>query len=253
MEDVAHRCAWSFGITMRTILFILFGSAFPLLASDFPINVEDSDSKEVDVLVVQLVSARPAPHASGYTGMTVEEDMAGPYMTTQVSNAIAKLKAMGTSIFPALVTHLRDDRYAFSSICAAWDNLTVGDAVVQVLSDGHDMFCGYKFREAPSGSVGYLSFKDYLRAREPEKWAAWAKNKSRLDIQLDFIDWCVSTEKGRGFVDDAQRKQILGTYDRAREDVRKEYAEPGGAANGSQPIRSETNRTSAAAGSGRSR
>ena len=236
---------------MRTLAFILLSSALPLLALDLPLTVEDSGSKEVDALVLQLVSARPAPHPSGYTEMTAEEDMAVPYMTSQASNAIAKLKAMGTTAFPALIKHLRDDRYSYSTIVACWDNRTVGDAVLDVLSDGHYMVSGYKVRKTPSGSAPYLSFKDYLDTRELENWASWAKSKTRLSIQLGFIDWCVSKEQERGFTDEAQRKEVLASYAQAREEARKQYSEPGGAANGRQPVRSETNRTSSAAASRR--
>src|ERR1039458_4801819 len=113
------------------------------------------------------------------------------------------------------------------------------------------MIPGYKVRQTPSGSAPYLSFKAYLDARGPEDWASWAKSQTRLSIQLGFIDWCVSREHERGFTDEAQRKEVLASYAQAREEVRKQYSEPGGAANGSQPIRSETNTTSSAAGSRR--
>lgn len=237
---------------MHTLVLVLLGAALSMgvLAADIPLTVEDSGSKEVDELVLQLVSTRPAPHPDGYWGMTAEEDMAVPYMTAQVSNALVRLKAMGPVIFPALVKHLRDDRYSFSDISAAWDNLTVGDAVVEVLSDGHEMYSGYKARKTPSGSAVYLSFRDYLRAQAPEKWAAWAKDKTRLEIQLGFIDWCVLQEKQRGFVDEAQRKHLLSRYEEARKEVRRQYSEPGGPANRSRPVGSETNRTPPAAGSG---
>lgn len=237
---------------MRIIVLTLFASALWLRASgsEIPLAVEGSGSKKVDALVLQLVSMRPAPHPSGYTGMTVEEDMALPYMTPQVGAAILNLKRMGTVIFPDLVKHLRDDRYSFSDVSACWANLTVGDAVLDVLSDGHYMIPGYKFRHTPSGSVVYLSFKDYLDARNPEKWAEWAKTKSRFQIQMDFIDWCVSKEQERGFTDEVQRKGVLARYAQAREEARKQYSEPGGAANRGQPVSSETNRTSATAGPG---
>ena len=238
---------------MRGIFLILVGSAISIqaFAADIALGGKNSGSKDVDALVLQLVSTRPAPHPSGYWLMTLEEEMAVPYMTPQVSNAIATLKMMGTTIFPALVKHLVDDRYSFSTIVAAWDNCTVGDAVLEVLSDGHQMFSGYKSRKTPSGSAVYLSFRAYLRDREPEKLAAWAKDRNRLEIQLDFIDWCVAKEEKRGFIDEAQRKHLIERYAEAREQVRNEYSEPSGAANRSQPVRSETNRTPAAAGSGR--
>jgi len=238
---------------MHTLLPFLLGVVLSMQvsAADIPAAVEDSGFKEVDKLVLQLVSTRPAPYFSGYSATTAKEDGAVPYMTSQVSNALVSLKAMGPAIFPALVKHLRDDRYSFSDISAAWDNLSVGDAVVEILSDGHEMFSGYKARKTPSGSAVYLSFRNYLNAQEPEKWADRAKSKTRLEIQFDFIDWCVLKEKERGFLDEAQRKHILDRYDEAREQVRKQYSEPAGAANRSQPVRSGTNQPSAAAGSGR--
>jgi hypothetical protein len=206
-------------------------------ALDIPLAVEDSGLKAVDALVLQLVSMRPAPHPSGYWLTTVDEEMAVPYMTPQVSNSIVKLKAMGTSIFPALVKHLKDDRYSYSDIVEAWLNFTVRDAVVQVLDDGHYMHSGYKSRPTPSGSGGmYLSFDGYLRARGAEAWAEWAKSKSRLDVQTDFIDWCIKSENERSYVDEAQKKQILENYERARRSVRKEYSEPAGPPSGTLPV-----------------
>ena len=96
-----------------------------------------------------------------------------------------------------------------------------------------------------------LTFKDYLTARGAEAWAEWAKSKSRLEIQMDFIDWCIMKENERGYVDEGQKKQILEHYEAARQRVRKEYSGQDGAANGSQPVCAETNRTSSAAGSTR--
>jgi hypothetical protein len=222
------------------------------MAFEIPLEVEDSGLKEVDKAVMELISTRPAPHPSGYTATTAQEDMAVPYMTPQVSNAIVKLKDMGPGIFPALVKHLTDDRYSYSDIVACWENRTVGDAVLDVLSDGHYMVSGYKFRKTPSGSATYLSFKDYLYARDPEKWASWASTRTRLDIQLDIIDWCISKEHERGFTDEAQRKKVLANYDRARKDAVGRYSETISAAKDRQPGRSATNRTPAAAVSRRS-
>jgi len=232
------------------IISILCFVGASLQAGDVQLTVEDSGLKEVDALVLRLISDRPAPFPSGYWGQAIDM-MPVPYVTLQVSDAMARLKQMGPPMFPALVKHLRDDRYSFSSISAAWDNLTVGDAVIEILSDGHYMYSGYKGRQTPSGFAVYLSFDAYLKDKGAEKWAEWAKDKTRLQIQMDFIDWCVVKEKARGFTDADQEKSLLARYQQARERVRKEYSEPDGAANGSQPIRSETNSTSSAAGSRR--
>ena len=69
-----------------------------------------------------------------------------------------------------------------------------------------------------------LSFEDYLRGRDIEKWALWASNKTKLEIQEDFIQWCVLEEEKRGFNDEKQRQQILKIYEDARARVIKEYS-----------------------------
>ncbi len=224
---------------------------FQIPAEGYPVSVEESGSAKVDALVRNLVSKRPAPYRSAYSDPPIAVVFASRYSTPEVEAALKSLKEMGPAVFPALVKHLGDDRYSYSGVVAAWVNYQVGDAVVEVLDDGHYMHSGYKFRKTPSGSEVYLSFDGYLRARGAEAWAEWARSKSRLEIQMDFIDWCIEKENGRGFVDEAQKKQVLGNYESARQQIRQEYSEPGGAANRSQPIRSETNRTSSAAGARR--
>jgi hypothetical protein len=208
------------------ILGLWMACAIPAWAADVQVQVQDSGSKAVDALVIKLVSARPAPFPSGYSDPEIDKlEFLNGYRTLQVSNAIASLRKMGPPIFPALIKHLHDDRYSYSEIIEAWDNQTVGEAVIDVLSDGHDMYSGYKWRHTPTGSGGnYLSFADYLKAKNPEKWAEWAKDKTKLQIQLDFIDWCVEKEKERGFTDEVQKKELLERYEQGRERVKKEYS-----------------------------
>jgi len=225
---------------------------FEIPKGGYPVSVEASGNEKVDALVCQLVSKRPAPYRSGYSDPPIAVVFADGYCTPEVEAAIKKLQEMGPTIFPALVNHLGDDRYSYSEVVAAWDNCSVGDAVVEVLDDGHYMHCGYKFRDTPSGSDGgYLNFDGYLRARGAEAWAEWAKSKSRLEIQMDFIDWCIARENERGFIDEAQRKTILGHYETARQEVKKEYSKTDHAVIEKPQILSETNTVSGAAGSNR--
>ena len=87
------------------------------------------------------------------------------------------------------------------------------------------MHSGYKFRKTPSGSGAvYLSFNGYLKDHGVEAWADWAKSKSRLEIQIDFIDWCIVKENERGYVDEVQKKHIIQNYESAKQQVRKEYS-----------------------------
>ena len=225
---------------------------FQIPAKGYPVSVEESGSPKVDALVHNLVSRRPAPYRSGYSDPPTDVVFSDRYSTPEVESAIKSLKDMGPAVFPSLVKHLGDDRYSYSDVWDAWLNHGVGDAIVEVLDDGHYMHSGYKSRETPSGSGGgYLSFDSYLEVRGAEAWAKWAKNKTRLDIQMDFIDWCIEKENERGFVDESQKKQILGNYDAARQEMKKVYSEPDCLPNRSQPIGPETNSTSGAAGSHR--
>jgi hypothetical protein len=225
---------------------------FEIPKAGYPVSVEASGDEKVDALVRQLVSKRPAPYPSGYWDAPEAVVFANRYSTPEVEAAIKSLKAMGPAVFPALVKHLGDDRYCYSDVWEAWLNHDVGDAVVEVLDDGHYLHSGYKFRETPSHSGGgYLSFEDYLHDRGAESWAEWAKSKLRLEIQMDFIDWCIAKENQRGYVDEAQKKQVLETYEAARLKVKKEYSKNDAPTNGGQPTRLETNQTSLGAGSRR--
>jgi hypothetical protein len=206
---------------------------FEVPAAGYPVSVEPSGSKNVDDLVCRLVSQRPAPYPSGYDEPP-DAVVFGDYMTPQVKQAIKDLKALGPSAFPALVKHLGDGRYSYSGVVAAWLNFSVGDAVVDVLCDGNYMHSGYKGRQTHLGNAPYLSFKDYLTACGAEAWAERAKSMTRLKIQMDFIDWCIERENERGYVDEAQKKSLLETYESARQRVRTEYAKGSGDGNESK-------------------
>ena len=222
---------------------------FEIPASGYPVSVEESGSARVDAIVCQLVSKRPAPYRSGSSEPPDAVVIANRYMAPEVEAALESLRGMGTTVFPALVKHLGDDRYSYSGVVAAWVNYDVGDAIVEVLCDGHYMHSGYKFRKTPSGGSPYLSFDEYLKAKGAEAWAEWAKTKTRLDIQLDFINWCLVREDERGYVDETQKKRIHGTYEEARQQVRTKYSSKSSSKLESQPSYSETNRTTSGAAS----
>jgi hypothetical protein len=198
---------------------------FEIPAGGYPIKVEDSGNKEVDALVCQLVSQRPSPYRDGETDLPTDVVFTNRYCTPEVEAAFKRLKEMGPPIFPALVKHLHDDRYSYGTVIEAWNSCTVGDAIVEVLDDGQHMHCGYKFRDGPAGhGCGYFSFYGYLRDRDVDKWAGWAKNKSRFEIQSDFIDWCIRKENEVGYISDKQKTDLLTRYEAAREKMRKLYS-----------------------------
>ncbi len=199
---------------MRALILTLvfLGSTLTVWAEDSPVTVENSGSEEVDALVVKMVSKRPAHYPTGYHGLMMDGNY---FITPEVEAAIQRLKSMGSRIFPALIEHLGDDRYSYSNINAAWVNYSVGAAVIAVLSDGTHCPYEYKSRNTPSGQSNGLWFGQYLEDRKPAKWVEWAKNKTRSDIQMDFLQWCFAKEKERGFVDDTQRNKITEAYEKA--------------------------------------
>lgn len=179
--------------------------------------VEDSGAKEIDDLVRQLVSTRPAPFPSGYASPELHQRTSEWFITPEVDQAIQNLRSLGPATFTNLVTHLHDDRYSYSTESAAWLNKTVGDAIMDsIFADGQTMHSGYKSRDTPTGAAGYLHFYTWVRELGEEAWAQWASAKTRLDIQIAFIDSCVEKENSRGFVDDQQRARVLQTYEDAR-------------------------------------
>ena len=222
----AHRITWFGALAVSAYCYLAPHVLGRDPATPLPVVVEASGSKEVDSLVRSLVSARPAPYPSGHWPPFEIGQM---YATPEVTNAIALLKKKGPSIFPYLVHHLHDDRYCYSTTMQAVDNRTVGDAVLNILCEQY--WSPYvKARETPQGRCSSPTFSVYLREKGESQWAQWAKDKTRLQIQLDFIDWCVATEEKRGFVDAVQRTNVLSIYEAQREASKSRYSEPDGSA-----------------------
>lgn len=179
--------------------------------SNLPIKTYESGFGKVDAMVQQLVSKRPAPYPTN--------DWTAPlldiYATPEVYTAKTRLTEIGPRIFPALVKHLRDDRYCYSAYISAWANISVGDTVLEILSAGTYWPCPYKGRATPSGGVLGLTFREYLNSRDLEKWAEWAKDRTRQEIQRSFLQWCLDREREVGFVDESQRNEIERRYEDA--------------------------------------
>ena len=183
-------------------------------------------TQNITNLIAQLASETLPPYTNYADDIPreIEFKAYSRYCTPEVEAAIQNLRKMGPAVYPELIKHLGDKRYSYSQIVATWINHNVGDALMDVLCDEHYMHSGYKGRETPNGGVLYLSFEDYLRARGIEKWADWATNKTKLEIQEDFIQWCVTEEEKRGFTDEKQRERVLKTYQNARAEVVKQYS-----------------------------
>lgn len=213
-------------------LLLLFLS--PVVRSEeqvLPIVVADSGSKAVDELVAKLVSRRPAPWR---TDSEVPEGWgrgfaaSGRYATAEVEAAIQKLQELGPSIFPHLLKHLDDDRYSYSDEPfisgmrgSGWMNHTVGEAVDLVLTNDLSWVSGYKLRESADGKAHTpLFIEDYIKTRGGlEAWVAAVKDRSRVEVFTEFIDWCVAEEKKRGFLDKEDEERVLEVYLEKRKEI----------------------------------
>ena len=194
--------------------------------------VAKSGSPAIDELVLGLVSRRTAPlPMGGFLPGGAEERMlnsAGRCATVEVEAAFQKLKAIAPRDYAFLLKHAYDDRYSFSVIAphasptmSGWMNHSVGGAIDRILSNDMEWVGGYKTREAPGGKGGPPpQFSDFIEARGgPEKWVASVAPLTRVQIDLQFLDWCVRLEMERGFIDDEQRKWVLERYEAEKREV----------------------------------
>ena len=184
--------------------------------------VRESGDPKVDALVAKLVSPVPAPYPDGSRRGS---DLTDWYWHPQVSEAYSTLMDMGPPIFPALVAHLRDDRYSFSRVWSAWRNKTVSDAIFDILAAGPVrlpiMIGGKSGRDSPKGTVHTPPrFRVYLHEKGPSAWAEHARTQSRVEVQRDYILGCIAKEKEVGFLTQSDEQSVLGSYQRRLEKLR---------------------------------
>lgn len=194
--------------------------------------VVKSGSPAMDELVLGLVSRRPAPlPMGGFLPGGAEDRMlnsSGRCATAGVEAAFQKLKVIPPRDYEFLLKHAYDDRYSFSEIgphgsptMSGWMNHSVGHAIDRIFSNEMEWVGGYKTREAPGGKGGPPPrFSDFIEARGGvEKWVASVADLTRVQIDLQFLEWCVRLEMERGFVDDEQRKWVLERYEAKKREV----------------------------------
>jgi hypothetical protein len=209
----------------KVILPLLLLSLSPVTRAqekELPVAVVDSGSKVVDELVAGLVSHRPAPWPTGVDGPPSESEWApafsGRYATEEVKMAIIQLQKLGPSAFPHLLKHLDDDRYSYSDEPlisgvngGGWMNHSVGEAVYLVLTNDLSWVGGYKIRDGADGkSVMPLTIGDFIDTRGGlEAWVETVKDRSRIEVFTEFIEWCVAEEKKRGFASNEEEERVL--------------------------------------------
>ena len=210
------------------------GVLIPLIALSLAAHAaplpDDPTQKQTDTLVARLVSTNPRPtqdRDGNWTPPAATQDL---YMTAEVKTAIEELQKSGPKIFPYLIKYMKDARYCYSTTSSingppipTWYDVTVGSVVMSVLSRYCEGGAGYIHRDSLSGKVYEPNFGNYIHEIGPDKWAHWASNKTRLAIALDFLDWAQKKEEKAGFTDAKQRQWIESSFDKEREDLKKEH------------------------------
>jgi len=172
------------------------------------------DVLPVAELIEQLASPVPAKFATGeWERLNASEGING-YIHPQVSKAREQLVTMGTKIYPALAERITDDRYSYSGVYAAWVNHSVGQMLAEIMADGIEPHVGsYKSRRNPKGSNGPPSFAQMVKELGGfEKYALYAKDRPKAELQKEYTRWHVANERNFGFVDDRQEREVIGEY-----------------------------------------
>jgi hypothetical protein len=157
----------------------------------------------------------------------------GRYITKEVSESIEKLERLGPGASQYLLSHLDDDRYSYSTTLpstvggdfSGWIMVTVGDVARDVITGGFESGWLYKWRDGPNdGGFSPPQFSDYLETQGGlDKWVAANSKKSKAEVFGKFIDWCVATERGRGFRTKDDESRLLARY----EERKLEVGQPG--------------------------
>lgn len=168
--------------------------------------------RNVSELVELLVSPVPAKHPEGEFDLR-GDDSIGSLLHPQVEAAYNRLVKMGTAIYPQLVKHLRDDRYSYSRVETAWNNYSIGDAMVEIMAEGVEVeIYRYKWRKNKTDGNGWLGFEAMGEEIGWEKYANYASTRSKPRLQKEFVQWKLNKEQEFGFANAEQEKALTTPY-----------------------------------------
>jgi hypothetical protein len=123
-----------------------------------------------------------------------------------------KLKSLGFAAFPDLVANADDPRYSYYSSVQQYINHSVGEVCFFILREQVDFGAPiYLSRDAPGGR--YANQPSYIwTMRQNPGLSAWWKarrGRSLRELQMESLRWTIWQEESSGFINDAQRHQIL--------------------------------------------
>lgn len=167
-------------------------------------------------------------------------------LVRQVHAAAGEIEKLGFAAFPHLMAHLEDLRQSvpFRRVLPS----TVGDACLSIimrqvyaLPEGYSETASL-YRRGANGElheqpVWSREIYDGVGAR---KWLTDRKGRTLQDLQIEALEWVLEIQKGIGARTKSERDEYIAPLETQLTKLRRK-TEPDGAANGSQPVRTETN------------
>jgi hypothetical protein len=160
---------------------------------------EPLTEKEVDDLVVQLVSPNKPPNTRGPDA----EYPAGYDHIAQEKASAAwwKLRSAGIRTFPHLFKHLKDARYALTVHgLAADENYSVGSLCCSIVRGHLEPWGFFTAGEGdPRGRARRKSYLDQFKLCDEVSARTWwmsHKDKTLRELQLEALEWVVAEETG---------------------------------------------------------
>lgn len=199
--------SWKIWLCLGLVLLSTLGCRTKVVTKAEHADNPISDSA-IHNLIEQLASPSPLEFPSGeWDRLTTQRTMQNGFIHPQVESARQKLIRKGSAIYPQLAGAIRDQRYSYSLIAAAWVNCSVGTAVRQIMAEGVELPQGYKWRANPTGGNPPPSFEEMVTELGGiEKYAETATGRPKELLRQEFINWRIGKERSYGFVDAEQER-----------------------------------------------
>jgi hypothetical protein len=187
-------------------LMLFLGIPFLVLTRD-----RGPSDDQIRKAIIALRSPVSPPLAQGE--WPIKSTLNNGYMHPTVRDALDVIDQATPDQFSLFIPYFNDQSYSYSLIYAAWNNISVGEALINSITNrcgAGTVKNGYKSRETPKGYVNQPSFIEMIYEVGQQKWAAQQSGKSIADIRAEYAVWYRAQEEALGFISEKQRREIFG-------------------------------------------
>jgi hypothetical protein len=203
---------WKAGRLAIYGLVALFAGGGIFIASAFS---AENDGREIEDLVRSLVSRNKRPPPARPEMRYVFPPGFDQQENHRVIAARDALLAKGVAAFPYLIAALDDSRYSYTKSRPNWathfDVQSVCLGIIRVQLEicpfMRPVSTLYVPTCLPPAEFGGPSARESM-----QKWWSKRKHMSLRDLQLEFVEWAISSERQRGFMDKEEEAAVLGWY-----------------------------------------